>query len=125
MICRSAGLPWGLPALASAALLVMPSPAIADCSAAAESFSWAYKAYNDCSSAGKGAQGCAAQIAGYDAARRRLDDCRAQGTSGTSRSSDAESDFKTRFEEMPRPERPEKDSANERRGASALPQGRR
>ena len=70
-----------------------------DCSAALEAFSYAYKAYNDCSAAGRGAQGCASETSGYNAARQRLDNCR---TPAATPSPDA--DFKSRFDEFPRPE---------------------
>jgi len=100
------------------ALIALPlQPRAADCSGAIESLSFAYKAYNDCSAAGRGAQGCAPETAAYEAARQRLDDCRAQGAA----SSSSEPDFKSRFEDRERDDgRP-----RQRRESKRYPEQRR
>src|SRR5688572_30918874 len=46
-----------------------------DCAREGQRLGDAYKAYNDCSAAGRGAAGCAGETAAYDATRAQYDAC--------------------------------------------------
>jgi hypothetical protein len=67
----------GLMRLATIALfLALPASLKAsDCAREGQSLSHAYKAYNDCSAAGRGAAGCAGETSAYETARAQFDAC--------------------------------------------------
>jgi hypothetical protein len=64
---------------AIALILALPASLQAsDCAREGESLSHAYKEYNDCSAAGRGAAGCAGETSAYETARAQFDACHEQ-----------------------------------------------
>jgi len=59
-----------------------------DCAREGQRLGQAYKAYNDCSAAGRGATGCAGETGAYDAARTQYDECYKQQRGGSRPSSE-------------------------------------
>lgn len=90
--------------------------AASDCVSEGHQFTQAYKAYNDCSAAGRGAAGCANETRAYDAVRTRLDSCHEQRrahtrpsfwVSGSNKDDEERGSWaRERFEREPPPARP-------------------
>jgi hypothetical protein len=93
---------------AALALLLLPPAALADCGPHYERMSLAYRAYNECSAAGRGAAGCASESAAYDAARAQLDSCYERRREASQPNWPAS----TIQREYERPERPERESGS-------------